>query len=83
VYEAGRTEVLKTKKKNVHAFILAEKIEHHGNITLLPSGSQMRYNPYRLPHFYTWDENDEVVEVIEVPEFLAQITLTADGKVII
>lgn len=80
VYEAGRQMVLETKKKNVHAFILAENFAPHGDRVMLPSGRPMRYNPYRFPHFYTWDENDEVMEV---PKNLAQITLMTDGKVII
>jgi hypothetical protein len=80
VYETGRQKVLETKRKNVHSFILSEKIEYHGDCVMLPNGSPMRYNPYRFPHFYTWDENDEA---IQVPNFLAQITLMADGKVII
>jgi hypothetical protein len=58
----------------------AEKIHGHGDCMMLPNGQPMRYNPYRFPYFYTWDENDEV---IQVPKNLAQITLMADGKVII
>jgi hypothetical protein len=72
VSEAGRRRVLRTRRKNVHAF--AEGILTWGS---LPMGVQwvgVSYNPYLGPTFYRKD-NGEGVRKAEVAYF-------EDGRVL-
>jgi hypothetical protein len=54
VYEAGREKVLKTKRKNVHAYIIGTLINFRRKGTLKKAGDlkdKISYNPYKANHF--------------------------------
>lgn len=53
VYESGRKRVLKTKQKNVHAFIVADRYEIAESRT---GGRAIGYNPYKYQTFVTLDD---------------------------
>lgn len=54
VQEGGRQTVLKTGRKNVHAFVNGTLVEcSENNQALEPSGAvQVSYNPYKAGYFY-------------------------------
>jgi hypothetical protein len=68
VRPAGREKVLKTKRKNVHAFIKGEEYEQQG--PYIPV-RRVKYNPYKAPYFTA---NDFQIESA------SHIKLTPDGK---
>lgn len=49
VYEAGRQRVLRTGQKNVHAFILTNRIMNFQECPTI--GDRIWYNPYVYPNF--------------------------------
>lgn len=60
VSEAGRQRVLKERRKNVHAGVAGEWVEHGHTAA---SGQAVTYNPYRYTSF--------VVKATETPVFKA------------
>lgn len=57
VREAGRQKVLATKRKNVHAFVKGYIVMYEGVANIQLAGptlsTEVRYNPYHGPYFYT------------------------------
>lgn len=55
VRQAGREKVLKTKQKNVHAFVRGHVLEDYApkKEYIIPSGKKdiAKYNPYKYTHF--------------------------------
>lgn len=58
VSEAGRQRVLREKKKNVHAFVRGEWLEHTSRQTAIEGtkyGGRASYNPYEAGTFMAHD----------------------------
>ena len=51
VREGGRRRVLRTKRKNVHAFVIGT----HRTQTVSGEPVRISYNPYKAGHFYRVD----------------------------
>lgn len=58
VSQAGRSRVLKEKKKNVHAFADGILV----NNLISEKKYQITYNPYKFPYFYY--KNDESIALV-------------------
>lgn len=56
VRPAGRAKVLRTKRKNVHAFIIGKPFHPYElNVAFNDELQHIRYNPYVTDHFYIND----------------------------
>lgn len=66
VSEAGRQRVLREKRKNVHAYVVAD---WHNVHMRFPNTSDkwkaVSYNPYRAAHFYECDTEREIYNTSE------------------
>jgi hypothetical protein len=91
VSEAGRQRVLKEKKKNVHAFVVAQEIleidmvrsytKERKLTEFLPKLSQVKYNPYKNEDFVVVGPDGETLSRIYRSE-KAALTIE-DGKPVI
>lgn len=73
VGEKGRQRVLLEKRKNVHAYVVADRIDFPDNVNVKPL-CMVRYNPY---------ENSTFVTDIGAPIFTAgKVLLLPTGKVV-
>lgn len=67
VNESGRQRVLREKQKNVHAFVVADRVEDLATSETL---RQVSYNPYKNKSFMLDDE----------PVFTAGRVILKDGR---
>jgi hypothetical protein len=51
VYEAGRRRVIERRRKNVHAYAIAESWQRVGAPGVIDSEYMIYYNPYQSPNF--------------------------------
>lgn len=75
VSEKGRQRVIRTGRKNVHAYL--EGIISLDLILLGDTERQIRYNPYQNISFYFINKNSDVEYMIHAETVL----FTSDGKV--
>jgi hypothetical protein len=89
VRESGRQLVLKTKEKNVHAFVCGDLVNignynsykqrdpviTHKDHTVIENGVIVKYNPYKYPHFFI-NEGDQIQEQFKY------VTVYANGKIL-
>ena len=57
VRQAGRQQVLKEQKKNVHAFVVGYLTE---NLVFNEEGKRITYNPYKYNSFVIADTKEEI-----------------------
>lgn len=57
VYDAGRQRVLKEKQKNVHAYVIGNRVENYEYFSI---EDIVKYNPYKFGYFY--NQNNEPIE---------------------
>lgn len=69
VQPAGRTKVLKEKRKNVHAFVCGQLVETYGPTIPWGGGKkifstdfQVVYNPYKYKTFIKKDSGESILE---------------------
>lgn len=89
VRAAGRQEVLRTRRKNVHAFVTGVSVagswrdaDHLAIAEMDRSGppTQVRYDPYQFGHFFSYESGPFGGE--EHPVYSAsKVLLTGTGKV--
>lgn len=75
VYEAGRSRVIRERKKNVHAYICCESYIKES--TDLPVAYQLSYNPYKGPEFvYAKTKHNKR---IPAPTYIDCVTISEKG----
>ena len=83
VYESRRQKVLRERQKNVHAYIICEKITENCNLdnNFCVYNNRISYNPYKFPNFYnkTTEEKIDSVQKIYLNNGKLHI-LRSDGK---
>jgi hypothetical protein len=71
VREYGRQQVLKTKRKNVHAFVVCNYFHFAKDDYPVNSVEQIKYNPYKTDTFLYKDN----------PIYNAKMVILVDGKI--
>jgi hypothetical protein len=72
VQPAGRTKVIATQRKNVHAFVRAKSIILDNDVVVPQNFARIRYNPFSYTTFV--DENNLAILSAK------KVLLTKDGK---
>ena len=73
VRKAGHAKVLREKRKNVHAFVVGERVINH-SVERFGGSVQISYNPFKGAQFYRKDTGEAVTGA-------QYVRMMPDGKV--
>lgn len=80
VSEAGHKRVLKEGRKNVHAFIIGERLKRKPTFKGY-NCYEIKYNPYFANHFFVYDKNKSLKEQLQINIFWADYVSIENGVV--